>query len=140
MVKRRILQSLAGTVGVGMSFALAFAPHAMADTQSESETVPAATPTAYGYVELGSNLSNAQVTPFTVESAGGGTWNHGDDIIWDGRKHVWSYYMHEKLYHRATAIVGSNDVSTAKTAPGIWANADAYGWPWANGYAYWYTY
>lgn len=84
-------------------------------------------------------LSSA-VTPLDVVDAGGGKWNYGTEITFHvPPKHVWSYYLHNELWHRSTAIIGS-DIDTAPcTPPTAWSYADAYGWPNQTGYAYWST-
>ncbi|QSZ27660.1 lactococcin 972 family bacteriocin [Aceticella autotrophica] len=83
-------------------------------------------------------LTNSQVTPFSVVSAGGGTWNYGTEIN-SGIKHVWSYYIHPSKRHSSTAIIGSSQDKEYAGA-GVWSYADAFGAWNQTGYAYYHTY
>lgn len=120
MLKRRVL---------GATMIVAMLAVTSGQVMAASKKVPTS-----GSVEL----TNAEVTPFTVTSAGGGTWNYGSEVT-GAQKHGWSYYTHPSLYHSATAIVGTDTQKQYATA-GYWAYADAYG-PWyETAYAYWATY
>lgn len=121
MFKRRFL----GTILIGAVLALSLAVPAMAASTNTATS---------GSVEL----TNSQVTPFTVVNVGGGTWNYGTEII-GAQKHVWSHYVHPTKYHSATAILGPEEDKVYAVA-GTWANADVYGSPSYTGYAYWATY
>lgn len=78
-------------------------------------------------------------TPFTIVNVGGGTWNYGTENCGLNCKHVWSHYVHNSLYHSATAICSSQNQKVFANAT-FWANADVYcGW-FDSDAAYWATY
>ncbi|WP_434577829.1 lactococcin 972 family bacteriocin [Thermoanaerobacterium thermosaccharolyticum] len=80
-------------------------------------------------------LTNADVTPFTVTIPDeGGTWNYGTSKVGQ-QKHVWSYYIHPDYKHHATAVLGPQ-IKTAIAEKGKWAKADVYGPTKYIGYAY----
>jgi hypothetical protein len=82
--------------------------------------------------------SSSSVTPFTVVNVGGGTWNYGSDWSFF-TKHVWSHYVHNSLYHSATAIIGSQNLKVLAYAT-YWANADVSGSTFDSTAVYWATY
>jgi lactococcin 972 family bacteriocin len=83
-------------------------------------------------------LTSASVTPFTVVSVGGGTWNHGSTI--DGlSKKAWSNYLHPSKYHSATTII-ENQQQKRYASKGAWANTTLWGAWTQTAYAYWATY
>src|SRR5258706_5787395 len=61
--------------------------------------------------------------PYTIVNVGGGTWNYGTENCGFNCKHVWSHYVHNSLYHSATAICASQNVKVFANAT-FWANAD----------------
>jgi lactococcin 972 family bacteriocin len=89
------------------------------------------------------SLALAGVTATTVlattVSAGGGTWNYGDEYSFPTNQHVWSHYVHNTLYHSATAICASNNPKRFANAT-FWANADAWCGYFDSTAVYWDTY
>lgn len=83
-------------------------------------------------------ISNSQVTPFTVVNAGGGTWDYGSDYYQDGTKDSYSLYVHPTSKHHTTAIIADSVATSSVENAGIWAKAYAYGGKWLDkAYAYW---
>ncbi len=77
--------------------------------------------------------------PYTIVNVGGGTWNYGTENCGVNCKHVWSHYVHNSLYHSATAICASQNVKKFANAT-FWANADVNcGW-FDSAAEYWATY
>jgi lactococcin 972 family bacteriocin len=78
-------------------------------------------------------------TPHTIVNVGGGTWNYGTENCGLNCKHAWSYYVHNSLYHSATAICGTSTQKIFANAT-QWAYANATcGWTDSTA-AYWATY
>ena len=77
--------------------------------------------------------------PYTIVNVGGGTWNYGTENCGVNCKHDWSYYVHNSLYHSATAICGT-DTKKVFANPTLWAYANTYcGW-FDSTASYWATY
>ena len=86
-------------------------------------------------------LALAGATPVfaTIVNVGGGTWNYGTSYVFPAGKNVWSHYVHNTLYHSATAICSSNNVKVFANAT-FWANADTSCAAWDSAAEYWATY
>ena len=73
----------------------------------------------------GSPVSPGTVVPNTTVSAGGGTWEYGEDFGGTDEG-CFSAYLHNSKTHTATAIIGS-DTEKASAAATHWADAYAIG-------------
>ncbi|NQX71734.1 bacteriocin [Paenibacillus alba] len=96
-----------------------------------TQAMPSTGNQTHGQMEL----SNSNVSPFSVVNVGGGTWDYGTGAS-GSQKHCWSHYNHPDNYHSSTAKVGTS-IDKKYANAGSYSLADVYGPQGQTGYAYW---
>ncbi|MEV7991973.1 lactococcin 972 family bacteriocin [Streptomyces sp. NPDC086077] len=89
----------------------------------------------WGMVEIKVDDTSSEITPFTTEDVGGGTWTYGTVLNSDG-KLCYSYYFHASVSHKSTAKI-QNRSTTATNSPGYTSFAERQGGGAYTCYAYW---
>lgn len=93
-------------------------------------------PTEWGVVAIPVNAKS--MSPTASKNVGGGTWNYGTTVEWNG-KGCYSNYIHRTKKHSATvAIAGGTDKDIQNAD--IWAKAWLVGGGAYTCYTYWGTY
>lgn len=84
-------------------------------------------------------LSNASVTPFSVD-AGGGTWDYGTRMVGPWTKKVWSNYNHPTKTHSSSCSIGTASNDSGDTKKGTTSYSSATGSPRDATKAHWHAF
>lgn len=104
------------------------AGQAMAKSNSEATS---------GSVDLtNAHVTNASVTPFSVDT-GGGVWDYGTSVTLSLRKKVWSNYTHPTKTHHSSCSIGTSSNHSGNTKAGTTSYSSAIGGLDDETHAYW---